>query len=99
MSYRLKIFDAEASPEQLRAAEQRFRQALEAVLGSDALVLPVHAAYQRIVLTYGEDPDRELLSESERVILDQWREAETAAVTATFGEHRYMGDAMYEIGP
>ena len=99
MTYRLRLFEADASPEQLRAAEQRFRQALEATLGSAELVLPMHAAYQRIVLTYGEAPDAELLSDAENLILTQWREAETAAVSAAFGTHRYMGDAMYEIGP
>lgn len=99
MSYQLRLFEADATPEQLRAAEQRFRQALELTLGSAELVLPVHAAYQRIVLSYGEAPDPELLSDAEQVVLQQWREAETAAVAAAFGSHRYMGDAMYEIGP
>lgn len=97
MSYRVRLFEADATPEQLRAAEQRFRQGLEAVLGSAELVLPVHAAYQRIVLTYGEAPDLELLSDAEQLVLQQWREAEAAAVAAAFGTHRYMGDAMYEI--
>lgn len=97
MSYRVRLFEADATPEQLRAAEQRFRQGLEAVLGSAELVLPVHAAYQRIVLTYGEAPDLELLSDAEQLVLQQWREAEAVAVAAAFGTHRYMGDAMYEI--
>lgn len=97
MTYRLRLFEADASPEQLQAAERRFRQALEAGLGSAELVLPMHAAYQRIVLTYGEAPDPELLSDAEQLVLQQWREAESAAVAAAFGTHRYMGDAMYEI--
>ena len=97
MTYRLRLFEADASPEQLRAAEQRFRHALEAALGGAELVLPMHAASQRIVQAYGEAPDPELLSDAENLVLQQWREAEAAAIEAAFGSHRYMGDAMYEI--
>jgi hypothetical protein len=42
-------------------------------------------------------PPPDALTDEERMIFDQWQAAETAAVVATFGPHRYMGDAMYEI--
>jgi hypothetical protein len=99
MPYRLTIHEADASPQELRAAERRFRAALEAVLGDAGLVAPVHAAYQRIVATWGDEPDADALSTEERMVFEQWREAETAAVAAAFGPNRYMGDAMYEIEP
>ena len=100
MSFSLRIFDADdASPEERRQAEVRFRKAIVDVLGDESLVLPVHAAYRRIVATYGEQPDVEALTDAEHMILEQWQAAETAAMSAAFGTHRYMGDAMYEIGP
>lgn len=99
MTYRLKLYEADVSPEELRAAETRFRGALEAALGSPDLVVPMHAAYQRIVGTYGAEPDMDTLTDSEQLVLTQWREAETAAVAAAFGPNRYMGDAMYELTP
>ena len=100
MLYTLKILDSDdAAPEHKREAESRFRRALEASLGDEALVLPIYRAYQRLIATYGETPDPDLLSDAEREIFDSWQAAETAAVTEAFGPHRYMGDAMYEIGP
>jgi hypothetical protein len=100
MTYTLKIFDSDdASPEQHRMAEARFRQALEESLGDASLVLPMRAAYRRIVATYGESPDPDSLTDAERAVFDQWQAAELAAVAAAFGPNRYMGDAMYEIGP
>ena len=98
MGYTLKLYDADATDLQRREAEQRFRRALEDTLGDEALVAPVYRAYQRITATYGEQPDLEALTDAERAIFEQWQAAETAAVTAAFGSHRYMGDAMYEIG-
>ena len=98
MSYTLTLYDADgASETQHREAEQRFRQALEATLGDASLVGPVYTAYLRIVHGHGETPDLEGLSDAERAIYEQWQAAETAAVAAAFGPHRYMGDAMYEI--
>ena len=100
MSYSLRIFDSDdATPEQHRQAEARFRKALEGELGDESLVLPVYAAYRRIVGAYGDEPDLEAMSDPERMIFEQWHAAETAALAAAFGTHRYMGDAMYEIGP
>lgn len=100
MSYTLTLFDADdASPTERAAAERRFRQALEAVLGDAALVWPMHSAHRRLVGIYGEAPEADALTEPERLVFEQWQAAELAAVTAAFGPHRYMGDAMYELGP
>jgi hypothetical protein len=99
MSYTLTLFDADGvSDAQRHAAEQRFRHALEGALGDASLVAPVYSAYLHIVATYGEAPSPEVLTDAERAIFEQWQAAETAAVVAVFGPHRYMGDAMYEIG-
>ena len=74
-----------------------FASVLEETLGDASLVAPVYAAYLRIIATYGETPAPDALTDAERSIFDQWQAAETAAVAAVFGPHRYMGDAMYEI--
>jgi hypothetical protein len=98
MTYTITLFDADGVTDtQRRDAEQRFRRALETSLGDASLVAPVYTAYLRIVATYGEVPPPDALTDAERAIFDQWQAAETAAVAATFGPHRYMGDAMYEI--
>jgi hypothetical protein len=100
MTYSLTLFDADddgSSGPQRREAEQRFRQALEAALGDASLVAPTYTAYLRIVAAHGEAPSPDALTDAEREVLDRWRAAEMAAVVATFGPHRYMGDAMYEI--
>ena len=99
MAYSLKLYDADSTDPQRREAEQRFRSALEEALGDESLVLPVHNAYLRIVATYGDSPDPESLTDAEREIFNEWQAAESAALAATFGPNRYMGDAMYEIGP
>ena len=99
MTYTLKLFDSDdASPAQRREAEQRFRKALEDALGDESFVAPTYKAYQRLVATYGEEPDLELLADAEREIFSQWQAAELAAIAAAFGPNRYMGDAMFEIG-
>jgi hypothetical protein len=98
MTYTLTLFDADGVTDaQRREAERRFRRALEETLGDASLVVPVYTAYLQIVATYGEAPPPDVLTDAERAIFDQWQAAETAAVAATFGPHRYMGDAMYEI--
>jgi hypothetical protein len=98
MTYSLVLYEADGvSDSQRREAEQRFRTVLEDTLGDASLVAPVYTAYLRIVATYGETPAPDALTDAERAIFDQWQAAETAAVAATFGPHRYMGDAMYEI--
>lgn len=99
MSYTLKLYAFEdASPQQLQAAEQRFRHALDTSLGDESLVAPVYAAYRRIVSSYGETPAQDVLSADELEIFSQWQAAESAALTAALGPHRYMGDAQFEIG-
>ena len=98
MSYTLRLYAYEdASPEQLRAAEQRFRQALDDTLGDASLVVPVYQAYRRIVAIYGEAPAPDTLTDAEQQILDQWQAAEAAALTAALGPHRHMGEAQFEI--
>ena len=98
MSYQLKLYAFEdASPGQLQAAEQRFRQALDESLGDESLVAPVHAAYRRIIATYGDSPAEDVLSPGELEIFNQWQAAELAAMTAALGPNRYMGDAQFEI--
>lgn len=97
MTYQLKLYEADVPAEELQAAQRRFRQALEATLGDASLVVPVYTAYQRILGAHGEEPSLDDLSDGERMVLEQWRAAETAAVAAAFGPNRYMGDAMYEI--
>lgn len=98
MSYTVKILDSDDTPApQRRQAEQRFCRALEETLGDASLVAPVYSAYLRIVAVYGEQPAPGVMTDAEHAIFEQWQAAETAAVAAAFGSHRYMGDAMYEI--
>ena len=98
MTYSLRLFAFEdASPEQLQAAERRFRQALDETLGDASLVAPVYQAYRRIVAVYGEAPAPDTLTNAEQQVFDQWQAAESAALTAALGPHRYMGDAQFEI--
>lgn len=98
MSYTLKLYAfEEANPEQLQAAELRFKSTLDGMLGDPGLVLPVYQAYRRIVGIYGDAPPPETLTDAEQQIFDQWQAAETAALTAALGPDRYMGEAQFEI--
>ncbi len=98
MSYTLRLYAFEdASPEQVRAAEQRFRKALDESLGDAGLVAPVHAAYVRLVGIYGESPAEDVMSAEEELVFRQWQAAELAAMTAALGPDRYMGEAQFEI--
>ena len=98
MSYTLRLYAFEdASPEQLRAAEQRFRNALDETLGDASLALPVYAAYTRLVSIYGEAPGENVMSDYEELVFKQWQAAELAAMTAALGPDRYMGEAQFEI--
>jgi hypothetical protein len=100
VSYRLRLYAYEdASEGELKAAEQRFRAALDEALGHESLVLPVYTAYMRLVGIYGESPGEDVLSAEELEIFTQWQAAELAATTAALGPHRYMGDAQFEIRP
>lgn len=99
VGYTLKLYDFEDATEQdRRAAEQRFRAALEATLGDAALVAPVYTMYLKLLSIYGDSPPEDALTEAESEVFRQWQAAESAAVTAAFGPHRYMGDAQFEIG-
>ena len=98
MSYTLRLYAFEdATPEQLRAAEQRFRKALDETLGDSRLALPMHSAYMRLVSIYGESPAEEVMSADEELVFKQWQAAELAAMTAALGPDRYMGEAQFEI--
>lgn len=98
MSYRLTLIThEEASEAERAAAEQRFRRALDAALGDASLVAPTHAAYLHIVAQYGDSPDVTALTHAEREIVEQWQAAESAAMTAAFGPHRYLEEARFEI--
>ncbi|MBC7548821.1 MAG: hypothetical protein H7224_09320 [Polaromonas sp.] len=98
MSYTVKLFaEDDVSPGQQEAAIARFKAALSEALGDSALVLPVYAAYTRIVATYGDDPSEDALSPGELAVFTQWQAAEAAALTAALGPNRYLGDAQFEI--
>jgi hypothetical protein len=98
MSYSLKIFvPDDTSPAQRAAAEQRYRDALEASLGDAALVAPVYAAFLAIITEHGESPDTDALNLDQRLVLEQWQLAEAAAMEAVFGPHRHMGEGLVEI--
>ncbi|NMM09868.1 MAG: hypothetical protein HHJ16_06310 [Polaromonas sp.] len=98
MSYTLRLYAFEdVSPQELQAAERRFKDALEATLGDASLVAPVYAAYLKIVANHGETPADETLSPSELEIFSQWQAAELAATAAALGPNRYMGEAQFVI--
>lgn len=73
--------------------------ALDEALGDAALVWPVYQAWLRIAAVYGHEPDLAALTDAEREVAEQWTAAESAALAAAFGSHRYMGDAQMEILP
>ena len=98
MSYRIKIHTPEGvSDAQRIAAEARFRDALVANLGSDEMIAPVYAMYRQSVVVYGETPDVESMTESERAVFESWQLAETAAMIAAFGTHRYLDEGGFEL--
>jgi hypothetical protein len=58
MSYTLTLVGAEdASEADRRAAEQRYRRALDDALGDASLVLPTYRAWLGIVARHGDSPD------------------------------------------
>ena len=98
MSFRIRLYAfEEATESQRRSAEQRFARTLETELGDSSLVLPVYRAYQRLVAVHGEQPNPDALRPEELEIFQQWQVAESAAMTAALGPHRYMGDAEFVI--
>jgi arginine exporter protein ArgO len=99
LSYTLTLISAEeASGADCRAAEQRYRRALDDALGDASLVGPTFQAWLGIVARHGESPDVSALTDPEREVLELWQAAESAAITAAFGPHRYLDDARFEIG-
>ncbi len=98
MSYSVRLFAYEEVSEfEKRAAEQRFCTALNDALGDASLVLPVYSMYRKLVAVYGESPSADVLSTEELEIFNQWQVAESAALTAALGPHRYMGEAEFDI--
>lgn len=98
MSYRVKLYAFEdASQAERHSAERRFCQALEAELGDAALVAPMYVAYQKLVAIYGDQPDPDLVRAEQMQIITAWQAAESAALAAALGPHRYMGDAEFVI--
>ncbi len=98
MSYTVTLITGEdATASERRAAEQRFRQALDAALGDASLVAPTYRVYLGIVAVHGESPDVTALSDAEREVVEQWQAAESAATVAAFGPHRYLEEGRFEI--
>jgi NAD(P)-dependent dehydrogenase (short-subunit alcohol dehydrogenase family) len=44
-----------------------------------------------------DSPDVSALTDPERDVLELWQAAESAAITAAFGPHRYLDEAWFEI--
>jgi hypothetical protein len=98
MSYSVRLFAYEDVSElEKRTAEKRFCAALNEALGDASLVLPVYSMYRKLVAVYGESPSADILSTEELEIFNQWQAAESAALTAALGPHRYMGEAEFDI--
>lgn len=98
LNYSLTLYAFEdATDQERRHAENRFRKALDEILGDASLVLPVYKAYRRIVAIYGEAPAPDTLTDAEQQVFDQWQAAELAAITAALGPQRHMGEAQFEI--
>lgn len=98
MSYIVRLYAYEdVSDEEKRQAERRFCKALNEALGDASLVLPVYAVYRRLVALHGDTPSADALSTEELELFTQWQAAESAALTAALGPHRYMGDAEFDI--
>jgi Cys-tRNA synthase (O-phospho-L-seryl-tRNA:Cys-tRNA synthase) len=98
MSYSVRLYSFEdVSDEEKRQAERRFCKALNEALGDASLVLPVYAVYRKLVALHGDTPSADALSTEELELFTQWQAAESAALTAALGPHRYMGDAEFDI--
>jgi hypothetical protein len=98
MSYNVRLYSFEdVSDEEKRQAERRFCKALNEALGDASLVLPVYAVYRKLVALHGDTPSADALSTEELELFTQWQAAESAALTAALGPHRYMGDAEFDI--
>ena len=100
MNYTLTLVCTDdASEADRRAAEQRYRRALDEALGDASLVLPTYRAWLGVVARHGDSPDRSALTDAERAVVELWLAAESAATTAAFGPNRYLDEARFDIGP
>ena len=98
MVFQVSMVGAEgATAQQTREAIARYVAALEDALGSSELVAPVYGAYVRLRAVYGETPDLDALPDAERMIYQQWQGAETLALAAALGPHRYLEEPQFEI--
>jgi len=98
MPYLLKIFTAdEVTDVQRELAVQRFRKGLEGALGDERLVLPCYLAYLTLSRQFSDHARPWPISAAEQTLAALWEAAELAATRAAFGEHRYLGDADFEI--
>lgn len=102
MTYTVKLFAwadeaDDVSPARVAVAIARFKAALNDALGDAALVVPVYAAFQRIVAAHGDTPADDALSPGELAVFRQWQAAQAAAMTAALGPDRYLGEAEFEI--
>lgn len=96
--YRIRLVTfEEAGQAERQQAESRYAQALEHALGDASLVAPVYRQILRLYAAYGPSPDPESLNDAQAQLLQTWQEAETAALTAALGPHRYLEEAQFEI--
>ena len=98
MAIRIVMVGAQDATEpQANAAVRRFTLALEDALGGPELVVAVYAAYVQLRGVYGETPHLESLTDAERTIFEQWQSAESPALAAALGPHRYLEEPQFEI--
>ena len=98
MAIRIVMVGAQDATEpQALAAVRRFTSALEDALGGPELVVAVYATYVQLRGVYGETPHLESLTDAERTIFEQWQSAESAALAAALGPHRYLEEPQFEI--
>lgn len=98
MTIRIVMVGAQDATElQQREAVGRFRLALENALGGPAVAAAVYNAYVQLRGVYGETPHLESLTDAERTIFEQWQGAETLALVAALGPHRYLEEPQFEI--
>lgn len=98
MAIRIQMVGAhDASAQQQREAMARYTSALEDALGGTAMVPLVYGAYVQLRAVYGETPQLESLTDAERMIFEQWQQAETQALVAALGPHRYLEEPQFDI--
>ena len=98
MTIRIAMVGAQDATElQQRDAVRRFTLGLEEALGGPEMVAAVYAAYVQLRGVYGETPHLESLTDAERMIFEQWQGAETLALAAALGPHRYLEEPQFEI--